>query len=458
MLNFLHQNKGEIVVREKKIIDHNGNVIPFSPYQYKTLYDAKDSLSHLLEANAVFVCCHADSEMVSDEFIQKHANAVYQKREESVFLRQLDHDVFCEYVLPYRAGEEKFIDYHQELEKRFRGFVGCLNQDVLLKDKARAINTKLKEILEFDLRSHAQLYEPSVVEVLTVGVGSCNSLTAVTAQTMRYFGIPSAVDECPVWAHRNSGHRWNAFLTENGEWIPFSGAEANPSEFDVISDSTKSPKIYRHTFSSQKSFQPPNVNNENLPPVFKYPNRVDVTHEYVSVSNVEIEIKNSDLRQEQKIAYLAVFNAEQWSIAAWAEIENGKARFANMGNNHIVYLPCFYEKGKVVPAGSPFILKTDEMTFVEIRVDDMYPNINLYCYNKFFDYQWNIGYPSEGNKIELFFWDNEWVSCGICVVKDDKKLIFRNVPKGALYLLKSFDWENTWQRIFTIEDGEQIWF
>jgi len=240
------------------------------------------------------------------------------------------------------------------------------------------------------------------------------------------------------------------------EWIPFGAAEMNPDEFEIINDLVKAPKIYRHTFSSQENFQPPVVQSKDMPPIFKLPNRIDVTHQYIATSDVEIEFDEYYLTQN--IAYLAVFNAEQWRIAAWAEIENGKAKFTNMGDNNIVYLPCFYENGKVIPAGSPFILNNNEITYIKNRIDDMYSNINLTFYNKFFDYQWNVGYPSEGIKMELYYWDNEWTSCGICIVKNDKKLTFKNVPKDALYLLKSFDWKNTWQRIFMIEEKKQVWF
>ena len=255
--NFLKANMAEKVSSEKKLVSNSGTEILFSPYDFESLYQAKDSLKKLIENNLEFSCIYKDPEVVSDSFIYKHVQQILKFKKESTGLKQAGDNIFFEFVLPYRGGDEIFTDYHSTIEHIFSKTVANLPQNATTQEKVMGINSKLIEILEFDLRSHAELKEPSVVEVLETGKGSCNSLTSATAQAMRYFGIPIAIDECPVWGHRNSGHRWNAFLSENSDWIPFEGADKNPEEFNCINDSVKAPKILRHTFSSQKSFQPP---------------------------------------------------------------------------------------------------------------------------------------------------------------------------------------------------------
>lgn len=453
-LNFINANMVNKASSEKKIIGNNGNTIPFSPYHFESLYLAKDSLSGLLRNNATFNSVYKDSETVLQPFLEKHVDLMLKHRSKSVFLKQLDFNEFCEFVLPYRAGNELFVDYHQELVKRFSACIEALPEIAGVTEKAVVINSKLKNLLKFDLRSHAQLYEPGIIEILNEGKGSCNSLTAVTAQTMRFFGIPTAIDECPVWGHRNSGHRWNAFLTEQGEWIPFGGAETNPNEFDVISDSVKAPKIYRHTFSAQKGFHPP-VKDIDKPVIFGDANRIDVTEAYGSTADITVELNASEYGED--ILYLAVFNAEKWRIVSWTKIKNGSATFEKLGNNNIVYLPCFYKNRKVIPVTFPIILREDREEIIKPNFEKC-AKVELDTYNKFFDFKWNIGTPKQGHKMELLYWDNGWKSCGISVVGVDNKLKFADVPKNALYWLKSYDWENTWQRIFTIEDGEQVWY
>ncbi len=85
-------------------------------------------------------------------------------------------------------------------------------------------------------------------------------------------------------------------------------------------------------------------------------------------------------------------------------------------------------------------------------------DIKLPEYNRFYDIKWNVGIPQSGWKIELFYLDNQWKSCGICDVEKDTILRFSNVPNNGLFLIKSHDWQNIWQRVFSIEEDKQIWY
>jgi hypothetical protein len=454
--NFLKSqmhNKGS---SEKKVVSNSGVEIHFYPYNFETLYQANDSLEKLIKHNLVFNRYYNDSEFVPDSFIRKHAKRLIEIKRKSPALKKTGTNVFYEFVLPYRGGDEIFEDYYSTVERIFGKASKNFSISLTTLEKVNILNAELSEILEFDLRSHAMLKEPSICEVLSEGKGSCNSLTAVAVQTMRFFGIPTVIDECPVWAHRNSGHRWNAFLNDDGKWIPFSGAETNPDEFNVINDSVKAPKIFRHTFSVQKDFQPPVENAEDIPPVFRYPNRIDVTKQYVSTTDVEISPDSEKIGGE-KIIYLAVFNDEEWRIVSWAKLENGKAVFRKTSNNNIVYLPASYKNGKIIPVASPFILSGDSV--INIVPDTSHKtDLELKYHNVFFDLKWNIGITNAGRQTELYYWNNDWILCGECKVGNDHLLRFQAVPQNALYWIKSNEWDNTWQRIFTVENGEQVWY
>lgn len=65
-------------------------------------------------------------------------------------------------------------------------------------------------------------------------------------------------------------------------------------------------------------------------------------------------------------------------------------------------------------------------------------------------------YIRPGDTFELFYCDDEWKSLGM--VKDEKadSLLFRNVPRGALLLLRNHT-RGVQERIFTFEKGEQQW-
>lgn len=62
-----------------------------------------------------------------------------------------------------------------------------------------------------------------------------------------------------------------------------------------------------------------------------------------------------------------------------------------------------------------------------------------------------------GDNYELFTWENnEWVSCGEKTA-DRSELTFQKVPQNSLYLLRNLS-GGTEERIFTYENGKQVWW
>ena len=220
---------------------------------------------------------------------------------------------------------EAFSDYFDSLNIRYSWIKDSISGSSNPVEAVSKLNNEIKTWLKFDLRSHAALTEPSILEVLEQKKGSCKSLTQFTTQACRSVGIPVTIDECPFWAHRNSGHQWNVVLDESGKWIPFAGAEKNPDEFDIINDSMRVPKIFRYQYSKNPSFYPPDRSKGDVPAAFIHPNRTDVTSEYVSTSEVDI---NLEKELHGDIVYLSVFNAFSWRIVAWSIVNDKRAHFS----------------------------------------------------------------------------------------------------------------------------------
>lgn len=61
-----------------------------------------------------------------------------------------------------------------------------------------------------------------------------------------------------------------------------------------------------------------------------------------------------------------------------------------------------------------------------------------------------------GEEYELFYWDGKWVSLGNQKGIDMNPLVYNNVPKNALFWLHTS--KGNEERIFTYENGKQIWW
>ena len=452
---FLLENNRHYAYTETALVGAGGNRIPFSPYEYSTLYGALDTLETLKVFNTVYSKQYPDSTVVSDAFIREHAARRVKQWKESPYYRNLSWEEFREYWLPYRIETEKFCDCHAVLDAKYGYIAEALNQGITVTEATNMLQSDLRKWLVFDLRDHASLNQPSILETMELGKGGCRGITTLTTLALRNIGIVSAIDECPVWAHRNSGHQWNVVRTESGEWIPFNGAEDSiGAVFPTLNDSVKAPKIYRKQFSRNPDFAP-SVGKEQRPMLFWNDCRTDVTSEYLPTVDVTV---TPTIEHEDSVLYLAVFNAEVWKIVSWAELKDGKATFKDMGCNDIVYLPVYYYRRTTLPAGRPFILHKDGSR-TELQADTTRLLDRQLTYsNRFYDIQWLKSQSSPGRVLELYYWDGYWKPCDTYTTQVGKPLSFRNVPEGALYLIKGVDFDNTWQRIFTLDGDEQRWY
>jgi len=59
---------------------------------------------------------------------------------------------------------------------------------------------------------------------------------------------------------------------------------------------------------------------------------------------------------------------------------------------------------------------------------------------------------------ELFYWDNKWISLGKLTGSNETyRLVYNNVPTNALLLLRNLT-RGKEERIFTYENGKQVWW
>lgn len=63
----------------------------------------------------------------------------------------------------------------------------------------------------------------------------------------------------------------------------------------------------------------------------------------------------------------------------------------------------------------------------------------------------------EGEDYELFYWNNRWVSLGRQTGTSEQYLAYEDAPLNALFLLRNLT-KGREERIFTYENGEQVWW
>jgi hypothetical protein len=442
------------------VADSTGGLIEFDVLDYPTyeaLAGSWDSLQAekgtLYQKNTGTMY---DYEKITAEYLIENIDLAFEAWDRP-WARHLSFEQFCEYILPYRSTNEPLETWRRELAENYAWVVDSMgkNNDPL---KACAlINNEIRSWFRFDPRFYEHATDQGLNEMMDVKMGRCEDMTNLAIYAMRAMGVPVMSDFTPYWAKTGNNHAWNAILDAQGKVVIFMGGESNPGEYRLNQDKAK---VYRKTFARQENSLASLLNeNERAPKYIDRDNIVDVTDEYIPVSDVELEVVNVE---GERFIYLCVFNAGDWKAIHWAIPEAGTATFTKMGMD-IAYLPGRYVDGGIQPAGPPFILNTEGNPVYLIADTTSMDTLTLGSTTRRVTKNTtdNIEkvFFTTGERYELFYWDQGWVSAGIRMAGEGR-LEFPNVPTGALYwLVNTKPDKDRPERIFVVtEDGRQLFY
>jgi hypothetical protein len=321
--------------------------------QYDSAYNAmKDRLSNKVRKN--------DLESITADYLIHNIDKAFEYWD-TPWAKHLSFDIFCRHILPYRSGREPLSAWRDTFiekqlpDEKFR---------VLLEFEPQSNYTHLYalcQLLNRDYKvrlNHAyRLPEMKLSELKYLEAGTCSDYSYLLQAKTRSMGIPVAIDYVHRWGNFGStGHEWNVLIPSEGLSIPFGPMEEALGIHLIRSSSIA--KVYRKTFEKRPESLYMQLagkkRNEKIPNVFLTPCMIDVTREYVDVSDVKVEVPKGI---KNRYAYMTVFNYGSWDAIHWGRISGGKARFTDMGKG-VVYLPMIYaDDSEPVYFGYPFLLR-----------------------------------------------------------------------------------------------------
>ncbi|MCJ7497859.1 MAG: hypothetical protein MUO78_06965 [candidate division Zixibacteria bacterium] len=441
--------------------DTAGKEINFNPLDYpdySTLESAFDTLKSrygeldFKKKEEIF-----DRDTITADFLINQIDYAFRAWGEKPWAKNLSFENFREYVLPYRGSNEPLENWREMFWEKYKDIERKMVDPSNSVEAARLINDDIKSWFSFDPRYYYHPTDQGLSEMLKYKLGRCEDMTNLTIYAMRANGLAVTSDHTPAWADFGNNHAWNAIVTPDGRVIPFMGAEASPGEYRLAH---KPAKVYRKMFGKQEEnlvFQ--KRKQEKIPGWLAGKNYIDVTAEYEDVCEVTIPFKR-EIPDSVDVAYLCVFNDGEWKPIHWGWIKNGEAVFTDMGRE-IAYLPALYLNEKVVPFGTPFILQKD-CTIRELEPESLKTiSVKLLAATPPKQEISTGGiektYFTSGKKYELFYWKDEWQLLGSSIASE-KPLVFEKLPAGSLYWLVPEGSDKEEERIFTIEDGKQVWW
>lgn len=304
--------------------------------------------------------------------------------------KKLPFDFFCEYILPYRIGNEQIVDWRNKFSKEFYPIYSNFFNNY--KDSTSAINfcDSIKKLYNIKVQFHYPIPDFDPFTLNNLKEGTCYEFSSLIAFICRSYGIPVVVDFVPQWGKKKGGHEWNALLSPNKKPLDFGiGDLFKPGNHLKANLLWIAPKIYRRVYSINKQSLAYIHKDEEIPDLFLDSCLKDVTSEYYKTYNMNVKLAHS-LINSNKYAYLAVFDNANWIPIQWGKIESDSVVFKEM-NKDIVYLPVYYRNGNVIPASYPVQfkdsakikeLKPNLVTKQTLILKRKYNNANPLIYNK----------------------------------------------------------------------------
>ncbi len=281
-----------------------------------------------------------DIKTITSAFLINHINNAVAMWQQCSWLEGFSFEDFCEYLLPYRLGDEPLIlpDSTQYWWKNVKKNIDASGYIPYMMDEIRNFQRELIGIAD-------NIYFPRLdIGPINQGIYTMDCLDVCYYDVIgfRQAGIPATIDLIPHWPYRNGRHYWRT--------IP------DPACMNDNYSETLNPqagKVYRMTYSHNPI---PVYNGEDsIPHLFLNPFIKDVSEKYMKTSDVEIEIKRKWKNYHPEHIYLSVFNDLEWKPIAWSINKGNKAIFPNMGRN-VVYLPVCYRGKRMKCVDYPFYL------------------------------------------------------------------------------------------------------
>ena len=344
-----------------------------------------------------------DIRIITADYLINNIEQAFDSWQNGEWATHISFDDFCEYILPYKGGEEQPLDNWREYTKdMLKADLDTLHYCDLYRNSAfQAATVVSKEIIKLN---HQQ-YPTSGINCIPVKdirtlaqipFGSCEDYVLLALAVMRSKGIPVMSDFTPQWPFQAQSHAWNIVQTNQGRNMIFSAGSSNPGE--LHNPDSKMAKVFRRTYAINREIQNIHKVETYIPPIFKTWSVKDVTDEYMATTDVEIVIPDS-LLGKYSYGYIAVFDNRNWAPIHYAKVERKKIRFDKMGRN-CMYLPVFYDEQGIVPFSTPFHITTKgEIQFHEIDKGNL---SDLTVYRKYFiaGHCYEVGHRLEGGIIQ----------------------------------------------------------
>ena len=306
---------------------------------------------------------HEDIRKVDSAYLCDNIEWAFKVLEEQPWGRNVSFDDFCEYILPYRVGNEVPVKWREMYYRLYNHLLDDFRSpDNPDRDDpaaaAKAITDSLsgpKQII-FTTSTPAPGLPSIGPEAAVYRCGSCRNLVDFDLYLCRALGIPAASDYMPFRGDGNVGHTWAAFPGKDGRL--YCQDMGNPAVDVEEMRHLRKMKVYRRTYGVNDSLLALDIPEKERAGFLTVPRFADVTWQYAEDFHRKLSIGKEFLYEGKKprTAYLCMSSRFLWVPVAAGRFRNGHAEFTDIDAETQVMRVAGIENGRFRFWSDPFYI------------------------------------------------------------------------------------------------------
>ncbi len=265
--------------------------------------------------------------------------------------KRASFDDFCEFILPYKVGNEPFdFELRPKLREKYTWVLELLKEGKSLRFAIDSLISKSN----IKLQEGINKYYPcplSLDQMSKVRRGACDDMVMYFVNVLRSLGLISAKDYVPHWGnHHSTGHSWLYVKYGKEEYACNIDVVKSKDLFEKYKKNSIIPKIYRTGFEVKGN-------------IFALGSK-DVSKDYFST--IDFKVDNA-FQTVLKNPVLCVFDSRrEWSPVGLGISESNHVKFTNVGvEGEILFMVLTESNNGKIPINYPFYFVDNEIVYLK---------------------------------------------------------------------------------------------
>lgn len=340
-----------------------------------------------------------DIENVDSALLVHNIEWAFKVWKEQPWGKNICFDDFCEFVLPYRVGDEPLAEWREQLYNRYNPLLDSIRTLPQAEDPLFVAQFLIDKWQEQPYNWTMLFPEgPHLGWVTTeLKAGSCREFTDGVIYILRSVGIPCGTDKTIMRGDNNASHFWAFVLDKERKTYvtePVIWTEATKSSIMMA-------KAHRVTFGANKEWMEEFGGISRIHPFFRNACLQDVTSVYNDSTNYQITISADDMYNRidrNELLYLCLSNRNQWVPVDFALVQGNEVCFRNVGSG-VVCTVATWDGNTLQIQSDPFLIEKNTGKVKFYHAEEERLNANLYC--KFYISEgYDLVYRMKGGVIE----------------------------------------------------------